>query len=101
VPHYLFASGADIDITPLLRVSAWVNAQGDYYLERTNSTGRFGRRFLVNLGAAYKATKDLTLEFQVRNATNQYYEYVWHDGTQSLHSPGDKRAFFGAATLNF
>ncbi len=101
VPHYLFASGADFEVTPVLRVSAWVNAQGDYYLERTNSTGRFGRHFLVNLGAAYKAAKDLTLEFQVRNVTDQYYEYVWHDGTQSLHSPGDKRAFFGAATLNF
>jgi iron complex outermembrane receptor protein len=28
----------------------------------------------------------------VRNLTDRYYEYVWHDGTQSLHAPGSPRS---------
>lgn len=103
VPHHIFAAGADYQLTPALRLSAWANAQSSYYLERANTRGKYGDFVLLNLSAAYNVTKDVALEFQVRNLTDKYYEYVWWDDTnnQSLHSPGDGRAFYGAVRLKF
>lgn len=103
IPHHIFAAGVDYQATPDLRLSAWANAQSDYYLERTNSKGKYGDFALLNIGAAYKLSKDTTLEFQVKNLTNQYYEYVWwdSDNNQSLHSPGDGRAFYGALSVKY
>ena len=41
------------------------------------------------------------LQFQAKNLADTYWEYVWHDGTQTLHSPGDGRAFYGAVSVNY
>jgi iron complex outermembrane receptor protein len=41
------------------------------------------------------------LQFQAKNLTNTYWEYVWDDGTQTLHSPGDGRAVYGAISVNY
>lgn len=101
VPHHLFSAGVDYDATQDLRLSAWLNAQTSYYLDRTNTTGRFGGYTLVNVAAAYRATKDISVELTLKNLTNRYYEYVWHDGTQSLHSPGDRRALYATMTAKF
>ena len=103
VPHHIVAAGADYQVTPSIRLSAWANAQSDYYLERANTRGKFGDFVLLNLSAAYNVSKDVALEFQVRNLTNRYYEYVWwdSDNNQSLHSPGDGRAFYGAVRFKF
>ena len=38
---------------------------------------------------------------QLKNLTNDHYEYVWYDGTQRLHAPADPRSLFGAVRLNF
>ena len=48
-------------------------------------------------------SKDVALEFQVKNLTKQYYEYVWwdSDNAQSLHAPGDGRAFYGAVSIKY
>ena len=93
VPHHVYNAG--VDWTPLRdwKFSAWAQGQGDYYLERSNSTGRFGGYDQLNLGATWQATPAIRLEAQVRNATNRRSEYVWYDGTQSLHSPGAPRAW--------
>lgn len=101
VPHHLFSAGVDYEATQDLRFSAWLNAQSSYYLERTNTTGRFGGYALVNVAAAYRATKDVSVEITLKNLTDRYYEYVWHDGAQSLHSPGDKRALYATMTATF
>lgn len=103
VPHHIFAGGIDYQWSPQLRLSAWANAQSDYYLERDNTRGKFGDFALLNLSATYRLNKTTSLEFQVRNLTDQHYEYVWwdSDNNQSLHSPGDGRAFYGAVRLDF
>ena len=43
----------------------------------------------------------IELSAQVRNLTNDRYEYVWYDGTQRLHAPADPRSVFGAVRARF
>ena len=101
IPHHLLSSGGEWQVTPELRLSAWLNAQTNYYLERANTAGTFGGYVLGNVGASWQVAKDVALDVQVKNITNRYYEYVWHDGTQSLHSPGDPRALYAAVHVRF
>jgi outer membrane receptor protein involved in Fe transport len=36
----------------------------------------------------------------VQNAFDRYFEYVWYDGTQTLHSPASGRAVFLTLTVD-
>jgi len=91
-PHLLVNVGADYDVSDVLRLSGSINGQSSYYLDRTNTTGKFGAYAVANVSAAYRIGKHLDVELQVRNLTDRYYDYVWHDGTQSLHAPGSPRS---------
>lgn len=99
VPRQIYGLGMDYQALPTLRLSAWANGQGDYYLERANSAGKFGGYFLMNLGAAWQIQKNLSLELQVRNLADRYYEYVYWD-TESMHSPGDGRAVYASMRVD-
>jgi len=94
VPRWLASAGADWQASEALRLSAWASAQGAYFLERTNATGRFGNFAVLNLGASWKANEALQFDLQLKNATDRYREYVWWDGTQTLHSPAEGRALY-------
>jgi iron complex outermembrane receptor protein len=91
-PHLLYNAGADYKASDALRLSASINGQSSYFLDRTNATGKFGAYSIMNVSATYGISKNLDLELQVRNLANRRYEYVWHDGTQSLHAPGSPRS---------
>jgi iron complex outermembrane receptor protein len=91
-PHLLYNAGADYQAGDSLRLSASINGQGNYFLDRTNTTGKFGGYATANVSATYSLAKNLDVELQVRNVANRYYEYVWHDGKQSLHAPGGPRS---------
>ena len=56
---------------------------------------------LFNLGASYQLTEQLAVDLQLKNLTDRYYEYVWYDGAETLHAPGDGRALYAAVTLDF
>jgi iron complex outermembrane receptor protein len=101
VPTRLAAGGADWKATDRLRLSLSVNAQNSYYLEPTNTTDRFGGFVLANAEASYRLTKTLELQVQVKNLTDERYEYVWWDGTQSLHAPGETRGVHAALLARF
>ncbi len=94
VPQVIYNFGADYRQTERLRFSAWANGQSSYYLERSNSKGRFGDYLLVNTSASYQISATVSAELQVRNLLDRYHEYVWFDGSQSLHSPGAGRAIY-------
>lgn len=96
VPRWLASMGADWQARESLRLSAWASAQGDYHLERTNTTGRYGGFAVLNLGASWQATDAVQFDLQLKNATDRYREYVWWDGTQTLHSPAEGRALYVA-----
>ncbi|WP_122831028.1 TonB-dependent receptor domain-containing protein, partial [Pseudomonas viridiflava] len=84
VPHHLYSAGSAYRLTPKLEVSTWVNGQSDYSLERTNSTGKYGSYVLINLGATYQLSPELSLDVQAKNITNKYYEYVWYDSSSGV-----------------
>lgn len=52
VPHWLATAGLEWQLSSAVQLSAWGNAQGDYYLERTNTLGRAGGDALLNLARA-------------------------------------------------
>lgn len=104
IPHHLYNAGVSYQATPALQLSAWMNGQTNYYLERENTQGTYGGYVLMNLGATYRVSESLSVDLQLKNLTNRYYEYVWYDpdGAQaSLHSPGDGRALYSGVTLDF
>lgn len=104
VPHHLYNAGTSYQLTPALQLSAWVNGQTDYYLERENTQGTYGGYVLMNLGATYKVSEQLSLDLQLKNLADRYYEYVWYDpdgAKAALHSPGDGRALYAGMTVSF
>lgn len=101
VPNHLLSAGVDYRATPDLRLSAWANAQSAYYLEQTNTTGKYGAAVTVNARAAYRLSKSTTIDVQVTNLFNRFNEYVWYDGTQALHSPAPGRAAFASLTVSY
>lgn len=102
VPRQLINAGADFQASQNLKLAVTANYQGDYYTERTNSLApKYGGYTLVNVSASYRLQPRVMLDFQVKNLTDRYYEYVWHDGTQTLHAPGDGRAVYGSVNFQF
>lgn len=101
IPNHMASAGIEYQVIPELRFSMWGNYQSNYFLERTNSTGKFGGFIVANLGLAYQATRRVNFDFQIRNINDEFYEYVWYDGSQSLHSPAAGRAFYGAVSVAF
>jgi len=101
VPHHVFSAGIEWQATEALRFSAGLNGQSDYWLERNNVTPKYGDSFNLQFGAAWRVNPQLEVEFQAKNVTDDYYEYAWWDGVQSLHSPADGRAIYGAVKLTF
>lgn len=104
IPHHLYNAGVSYEVTPALQLTAWMNGQTNYYLERENTKGTYGGYVLMNLGAIYNVTESVSVDLQLKNLTNRDYEYVWYDpdGAQaSLHSSGDGRALYTGVTLDF
>jgi iron complex outermembrane receptor protein len=111
VPRRVYNAGVDWQATPDWKLSAWLQGQSGYFLERTNSTRRFGGYTLLNLGARRRIDARWALEAQVRNVTERATEYVWWDPSAnsgeapiagpSLHSRGAPRAFSLALTGTF
>jgi len=59
---------------------------------------------LMNIGATYTFTETLSVDLQLKNLTDRYYEYAWYDpdgAKDSLHSPGDGRALYAGLTVDF
>lgn len=101
VPTHVVAGGIDWNATDRLTLSASMSAQDSYFLEQTNTTGKFGAYVLANLDIAYALTSHAELQVQLKNLADERYEYVWWDGVQSLHSPGDGRALYAALMVRF
>lgn len=103
VPRRLFTGGVDWRPLDGWKFSLGVQGQSSYELNTLNSVGRYGAYTLLNLGATWdvwqQATRRLRVEAQLRNAADRATEYVWHDGSQALHSPGAPRAVYLGVSL--
>ncbi len=94
VPNWLASAGVEYAPTTHWTFSAWGNGQGDYFVERTNTLGRYGGYALLNLSATYRLNERNRLALQLKNATDRFYLYAWHDSGSSGYSPGDGRALY-------
>lgn len=101
VPRYLVSAGVDWQTTQQLKLSAWANAQGDYYLERTNVQPKAGKYVLLNLGATYQLSPTMDVNLQVKNLTNRKYVYGWYDSGSSGYSAGDGRGVYASLNARF
>ncbi|MBL6987380.1 MAG: TonB-dependent receptor [Methylobacter sp.] len=102
-PNYLFSAGIDYQITPALRSSLWTSGQGNYYVDQANARGKYGEYALLNLDLEYQVSKEVDIQFQVKNLADTQREYVWYDNAYiaPLFSPGDGRAFYGSINVKF
>jgi iron complex outermembrane recepter protein len=101
VPRYLVSAGLDHQASAQLKLSAWANAQGDYYLERSNTQPRVGKYALLNLSASYRVSPALSLSLQLKNVSDRHYVYAWYDSGSSGYSPADGRSAYASADWNF
>ncbi|QKZ05735.1 TonB-dependent receptor [Pseudomonas eucalypticola] len=104
IPHHVYNAGASYQLTPTVQLTGWMNGQSDYYLEKNNVEGKYGAYVLFNLGATWKVSEHVSLDLQLKNLANRYYEYVWYDADGALaplHSPGDGRALYTGISLDF
>lgn len=102
VPRRLFNAGLDWQALPGLKLSAWMQGQSSYWLERTNAlTGQYGSYSTLNLGGSWVLSPALQLDAQLLNAANGRREYVWWDGTKALHSAGEPRSLNVALRASF
>lgn len=102
VPRRIINAGVDWQARADLRLSAWLQSQSDYWLERTNAlTGKYGAYRTLNLGATWNVSPQVQLDAQLLNANDGRREYVWWDGSQTLHSAGDPRSLYVAVRASF
>ncbi len=99
VPSWLYNAGIDYRVTPELTLSASARAQTSYELTTSNDRGRFGDFVLLNASASYALTPWAEAGLEIQNIGDEYYEYVWWDGAQTLHSPGEGRAVIASLRL--
>ncbi len=100
-PRWLWSGGADFTGVSRLRLSLWGNGQSAYELTTSNNRGRFGDFAVLNAEAAYRVTEAVEVALTVKNLTDEYREYVWWDGAQTLHSPADGRTVSASVRARF
>lgn len=103
-PRYISNLGVDFRATDALSLGLQGRAQGDYYLEERNVAGKFGGFAVLDLSAKYRINPRLSLDLQVKNATDREYVYAWYDSffqeeTQPMFSPSAGRAIYFGLTI--
>lgn len=103
-PRHISNLGVDYRASDVLSIGLQARAQGDYYLEERNETGKFGAFAVLDLGAKYQITPRLRVDVQVRNLTDREYVYAWYDSffqdtAQPMFSPAPGRNAFVSFTV--
>lgn len=98
-PRYISNVGIDYQATDALALGLQGRAQGDYYLEERNVAGKFGGFAVLDLSAKYRINPRLSLDLQLKNATDREYVYAWYDSffweeAQPMFSPSAGRTFY-------
>ncbi|MCC6246076.1 MAG: TonB-dependent receptor [Gemmatimonadaceae bacterium] len=99
VPQWTAKYGADWSPSRGLMLSFWSYAQGDYELTPQNDRGRWGDMHTVNADLSWR-WRAAALGVGVTNLFDRQMEYVWWDGTQTLHSPAAARGMFLTLTID-
>jgi iron complex outermembrane receptor protein len=101
VPHWLWSGGVTYAPTTPLTLSLTGRGQSSYELSSANAEGKWGALTVFDASAAFTVHPKIELTVAVRNLGNAYFEYVWWDGAQTLHSPASGRNVSISARLRF
>lgn len=98
-PRYISNLGVDYQASDALTLGLQARAQGDYYLEEGNVTGKFGGFAVLDLGAQYQINPRMRVDLQLKNATGREYVYAWYDSffwdaPRPMFSPAPGRTAF-------
>jgi len=100
VPGWTAKYGADWTPAPRVSASFWAYGQGAYHLTDLNALPTFGGYTAVNADLSVRMGGGVGVGLAVQNAFDRYYEYVWYDGTQTLHSPANARSVYLTVTFD-
>ena len=104
-PRYITNAGVDIRTLEKWRFGLLGRAQSGYYVADDNSTGRFGQYVLFDTNVQYLYSKNMSIDFQIRNLLDRKYASdVWTYpglGYDAYYSAGAPRAFYLSATTKF
>ncbi len=100
-PHWLWSGGIDWSPVPALTLSLNGRGQSSYYLTSANAEGKWGDMSVFDASATWRIDETFELGLAVKNLGDAYYEYVWWDGAQTLHSPAAGRIVTGSVRMRF
>jgi iron complex outermembrane receptor protein len=95
VPATTGSLGMRFEPRERLSLSLHVDHQGDYHVNEANAGGRYGGYVLAHADAEWRFDWG-SVGLQINNLFDRYHEYVFdfsEDGSGTIHSPGDGRAF--------
>ncbi|MCX4193188.1 TonB-dependent receptor [Methylophaga sp. OBS1] len=92
IPDYTASLGLSYQVVPDLTWRVHLDSQSGSYANEENIGGKYGHYNLVNTSLDY-ATSWGNINVQVNNLFNEYYEYVYDQGSpgtlDTIHSPGN------------
>ena len=100
-PRWLWSVGVDWSPTEALSLAISGRGQSSYYLTSANAEGKWGQMTVFDASLSYKLNRQVELGLTVKNLSDDYYEYVWWDGAQTLHSPANGRNVTASLRLRF
>jgi iron complex outermembrane receptor protein len=100
-PHWLWSGGIDWSPIEELTLSLSGRGQSSYYLASANAEGKWGELTVFDASASYRLNETIELGLAVKNLGSDYYEYVWWDGAQTLHSPANGRNVTASVRLRY
>ena len=102
VPDYASKAGIDFEHPSGFSSSLWVESQGDYYVNATNTETKEGDYDVVNLNVKYKL-KNITFGLEILNLFDEeYYGFVWNSSTSGTwFSPGNERSYYASVAFEF
>lgn len=96
-PRYITTIGTEYQVDADWRLGLQGRAQGSYYIDNLNSQGKHGGFALLDASVRYTLSANSSIDFQIKNLTDEKYEYVWYDNffwggnNQAMFSPAPGR----------
>lgn len=100
-PRWLWSGGIDWSPNEVLSLAISGRGQSSYYLSSANAEGKWGQMTVFDASLSYKLSQQIELGLTVKNLGDAFYEYVWWDGAQTLHSPANGRNVTASVRLRF
>lgn len=100
-PQVLWSGGIEWSPIAQLALALSTRGQSSYHLTSANAEGKWGAMALIDASATWQVSDVVELGLSARNLTNDYHEYVWWDGAQTLHSPANPRNVTASARMRF